>query len=231
MSIRLVHASTDAVGRDERGECKASAPVPGASRRCNRDARPAEGRTSTSDLARQRRHHIADSTPAGHGDRCRPTSAAVIRERAAGACPRLVVINIRYDWHQCWIDYRLLAEHYRKQQALAVLGWSLSGRAVRALVEQQEETGSDRTAWVVWLFAAMVRAYAELELLAKQSHIMRRVMELGRRRIEEIDLTRGHSRRRSWEPRFTKSRSQCCRTCRAAYSCSGSSWSKPANVS
>jgi hypothetical protein len=201
----------------------------------------------------------------------------------------LVVTNIRYDWHQCWIDYRLLAELYRKQQALAVLGWSLSGRAVRALVEQQEETGGDRAAWVVWLFAAMVRAapvptgvlnymvlerarrivlrdlvneqityhkgrftqneraeeffvkwgerlfalviiivviklfllfwpgadlwttvlglaaavvptlaaasvgvraYAELELLARQSHTMLSAMELGRRRIENIDLTR-----------------------------------------
>jgi hypothetical protein len=189
----------------------------------------------------------------------------------------------------CWIDYRLLAELYRKQQALAVLGWSLSGRAVRALVEQQEETGGDRAAWVVWLFAAMVRAapvptgvlnymvlerarrivlrdlvneqityhkgrftqneraeeffvkwgerlfalviiivviklfllfwpgadlwttvlglaaavvptlaaasvgvraYAELELLARQSHTMLSAMELGRRRIENIDLTR-----------------------------------------
>ncbi len=68
----------------------------------------------------------------------------------------LVVVgaNIRQDWHQKWIDYRLLAELYRKQQALAGLGWSLSGRAVQALVAQKE----DRAAWLIWLFAAMLRA-------------------------------------------------------------------------
>ncbi len=64
-----------------------------------------------------------------------------------------VITNIRHDWHQRWIDYRLLAELYRKQQALAVLGWSLSGGAVQALVAQKEE----RAAWLIWLFAAMLR--------------------------------------------------------------------------
>jgi hypothetical protein len=70
----------------------------------------------------------------------------------------LVVANIRHQWHRRWIDYRLLAELYRKQQALAVLGWSLSGRAVRALIEQPGEVGEDQASWVVWLFAAMLRA-------------------------------------------------------------------------
>jgi hypothetical protein len=70
-----------------------------------------------------------------------------------------VFINIRYEWHPRSIDYRLLAELYRKQQALALLGWSLSGRAVQALVEQHAAgEPPDRGAWVIWLFAAMSRA-------------------------------------------------------------------------
>lgn len=70
-----------------------------------------------------------------------------------------VIANIRLGWHQRWIDYRLLAELYRKQQALAVLGWSLSGRAVQALVGQGDmrERRRNRATWVIWLFAAMVR--------------------------------------------------------------------------
>jgi hypothetical protein len=70
-----------------------------------------------------------------------------------------VIANIRHDWHPRWIDYRLLAELYREQQALAVLGWSLSGRAVQALVAQRE----DRAAWLIWLFAAMLRAAPMLQ--------------------------------------------------------------------
>jgi hypothetical protein len=42
---------------------------------------------------------------------------------------------------------------------LALIGWSLSGRAVQALVEQHAAGESpDRGAWVIWLFAAMSRA-------------------------------------------------------------------------
>lgn len=39
----------------------------------------------------------------------------------------LVVANHRQHWHQRWIEYRLLAELWRKQQALARVGWSLAG--------------------------------------------------------------------------------------------------------
>jgi hypothetical protein len=73
---------------------------------------------------------------------------------------RLVVVNIRHEWLPRSIDYRLLAELYRKQQALAVLGWSLSGRAVQALGEQHSDDTPppERAAWLIWLFAAMSRA-------------------------------------------------------------------------
>jgi len=71
----------------------------------------------------------------------------------------LVIVNIRREWHLRSIDYRLLAELCRKQQALARVGWSLSGRAVQALAEQHEDgTPPERAAWLIWLFAAMSRA-------------------------------------------------------------------------
>jgi len=64
------------------------------------------------------------------------------------------------DWHQRWIDYRLLAELCRKQQALAPLGWSLPGRRIATISEQASDVNAhpDRTAWVAWFFAAALRA-------------------------------------------------------------------------
>lgn len=71
----------------------------------------------------------------------------------------LIASNIRYDWHQRWVDTRLLTELFRKQQAMAVIGWSLPGRAVSHLVDQQTGFGGrDRAAWVPWLFTAVMRA-------------------------------------------------------------------------
>jgi hypothetical protein len=77
----------------------------------------------------------------------------------------LIGANIRHDWHQRWIDYRLLAELCRKQQALAPLGWSLPGRAIETLADRADRQAGqhvppdpDRTAWVAWLFAAYRRA-------------------------------------------------------------------------
>ncbi len=71
----------------------------------------------------------------------------------------LVGQNIRHDWHERWIDYRLLAELCRKQQALAPMGWSLPGRAVATLVEEESDAHErDRAAWVPWLFGAVMRA-------------------------------------------------------------------------
>ena len=71
----------------------------------------------------------------------------------------LIVCNIYHDWHQRWIDTRLLAELFRKQQALGVIGWSLPGRALSRLVEQQHGTHEqERAAWVPWFFAAVLRS-------------------------------------------------------------------------
>ena len=42
-----------------------------------------------------------------------------------GMIVAFVVANLWRDWHPRWIDYRLLAELCRKQQALAPVGWSL----------------------------------------------------------------------------------------------------------
>jgi hypothetical protein len=72
----------------------------------------------------------------------------------------LLVVNAWRDWHQRWIDYRLLAELCRKQQALAPLGWSLPGRAIATLAEaaDDEPAEPDRAAWVAWLFGAVMRA-------------------------------------------------------------------------
>lgn len=64
----------------------------------------------------------------------------------------LVVASMRSEWHEHSIEYRLLAELYRKQQALAPLGWALPFVAVRSIAE------ADRAAWVAWLFAAEQRA-------------------------------------------------------------------------
>jgi hypothetical protein len=90
----------------------------------------------------------------------------------AGEALSLLVIvlllgaNIGRDWHQRWIDYRLLAELCRKQQSLAPLGWSLPGRAVETLADRADQPPQhdgaphgdrDRTAWVAWLFAAYRR--------------------------------------------------------------------------
>jgi hypothetical protein len=64
----------------------------------------------------------------------------------------LIVFGMRQAWHEHFIEYRLLAELCRKQQALAPLGWTLPIVAVRGV------TAADRAAWVAWLFAAEQRA-------------------------------------------------------------------------
>ena len=74
----------------------------------------------------------------------------------------LVSLNIRRDWHQRWIDSRLLSEMCRSQEALGTLGWTLPGQTVANLMEiavrQEGRKPHDRTAWVAWFFAACVRA-------------------------------------------------------------------------
>jgi hypothetical protein len=64
----------------------------------------------------------------------------------------LVVAALRFEWHQKSIEYRLLAELYRKQQTLASIGWSLPLGKMRHFAD------TERVAWISWLFAAMERA-------------------------------------------------------------------------
>jgi hypothetical protein len=84
-------------------------------------------------------------------------------------------LALRNDWHERFIEYRLLAELCRKQQVLAPLGRALSFGAVRRLAAQIQEAESlapgvdtlnsghpkqepDRAGWVSWLFMAYQRA-------------------------------------------------------------------------
>jgi hypothetical protein len=69
----------------------------------------------------------------------------------------LVLLGMRRDWHERSIEYRLLAELYRKQQALAPLGWALPITAVRRAAGT-DRPAKDRALWVSWLFGAGQRA-------------------------------------------------------------------------
>lgn len=81
-----------------------------------------------------------------------------------------VVAAIRGDWHERFIEFRLLAELCRKQQVLGGLGRSVSFSAIDRIVQESahesaHETSEthaaparDRKAWVTWLFAAWERA-------------------------------------------------------------------------
>ena len=63
----------------------------------------------------------------------------------------LIVVSLHWDWHRKSIEYRLLAELFRKQETLAALGWALSVGNVQRLAD------TDRLSWVAWLFAATQR--------------------------------------------------------------------------
>jgi hypothetical protein len=73
-----------------------------------------------------------------------------------------VVSAIRGDWHERFIEYRLLAELCRKQQVLGLLGRSVSLGAIHRMLHEGGEAPAhshhDRKAWVAWLFAAWERA-------------------------------------------------------------------------
>jgi hypothetical protein len=64
----------------------------------------------------------------------------------------LVAAAAAREWHARSIDYRILAELFRKQQTLAAVGWALPIGSVDHLGDMQG------LAWVCWLFAAMQRA-------------------------------------------------------------------------
>jgi hypothetical protein len=79
----------------------------------------------------------------------------------------LVLANHVYRWHEKWISYRLLAELFRKQSVLSMIGRSLPASEVVQMaldaVEEKEsgETAPEklpRKAWVAWYFTAASRA-------------------------------------------------------------------------
>lgn len=69
----------------------------------------------------------------------------------------LVAASQRRQWHERSIEYRLLAELFRKQQTLGALGWTLS------LGNVQHVADAERQSWVAWLFAAGQRGAPMLE--------------------------------------------------------------------
>lgn len=74
----------------------------------------------------------------------------------------LVGANHARHWHPRWIEYRLLAELCRKQQALALLGWSLPLWTLDTLApsapSEDDAAPAKSPTWVAWLFEAYVRA-------------------------------------------------------------------------
>jgi hypothetical protein len=64
----------------------------------------------------------------------------------------LVFLTLIREWHEKSIEYRLLAELFRKQQTLDTLGWALPIGSAEHLAE------TDRLHWVTWLFGAAQRS-------------------------------------------------------------------------
>jgi hypothetical protein len=68
----------------------------------------------------------------------------------------LILINvmavIRNEWHEKSIEYRLLAELFRKQQTLSIVDWTLPLKSIRHC------TDTERLLWVHWFFGAAERS-------------------------------------------------------------------------
>jgi hypothetical protein len=79
-------------------------------------------------------------------------SAAVCELASLGLIIALVAAALRFEWHSRSIEYRLLAELFRKQETLAPLGWALP------IINVQHLADTEHLAWVGWLFAALQRA-------------------------------------------------------------------------
>ena len=82
---------------------------------------------------------------------------AVLELASFGLILGLVHANHWHHWHQRWIEYRLLAELCRKQQALSRLGWSLAAWEVRRMAQSGTRV-PPRVAWAAWFFNAAMRA-------------------------------------------------------------------------
>jgi hypothetical protein len=71
----------------------------------------------------------------------------------------MVFANERHRWHRLFLEYRLLAELCRKQQMLALFGWSLQGPSVtEKSIAFQAGAVPENGNWVGWLFGALQRA-------------------------------------------------------------------------
>ncbi len=76
----------------------------------------------------------------------------------------LVLRNVEGRWHEKLITYRLLGELFRKQQALALLGWTVPAAEATHISGDVDELGvlppdiTVRDVWVGWYFNAVVRA-------------------------------------------------------------------------
>jgi hypothetical protein len=70
-----------------------------------------------------------------------------------------VLANERQRWHRLFLEHRLLAELCRKQQALAIFGWSLQGPAVtEKSLAFVSHPSSQEGNWVSWLFGVLQRS-------------------------------------------------------------------------
>jgi hypothetical protein len=105
--------------------------------------------------------------------------AALIELVLLLAIAGLVGANHARRWHPRWIEYRLLAELCRKQQALALLGWSLPLWTLDTLAPsapaEDEGAPAKSPTWVAWLFEAYLRAapIAEGRLSAETLAVIR----------------------------------------------------------
>jgi hypothetical protein len=107
-------------------------------------------------------------------------TAIVVEAVAIFAIFALVAMNLSLDWHRRWLDYRVLAELFRKQSALAPLGWTLPRSWVSGLSDPPDgpRRGSDRGAWIAWFQGAVVRAaplprgVLQDQLSAARDHIL-----------------------------------------------------------
>ena len=104
----------------------------------------------------------------------------------------LVLWNKMQRWQDRYMSYRLVAELFRMQRRLAVLGWSLPGIDVAGLAARSGR------GWVAWYFAAVVRATTLPEgVLATRLPDMQQ----GAERDLLDDQIRFHERRLAWKER------------------------------
>jgi hypothetical protein len=155
-----------------------AAPVAPAKPLPNAPAEPSEARTYW-----QQFYEPVDATAIGYAERYRSSYILIFGLAALAACAAIlgvgdhqrasistsfelvllagilavVAVNDYRGWHLRSITYRLLAELFRKQQALALLAWSLPA-AEAAAVTGEGETAPVRDVLVGWYFNAAQRA-------------------------------------------------------------------------